>query len=115
MQDTLHLELELLNPRDEPWVEQILARWPSGIVHLALRDGEDVLIGRKRTADIRILETCGKNHARLLRRGATVLVIDHGTTNGTWLNHEKVYEPTPLADNQELGFSNVFFRVRFPT
>lgn len=49
-------------------------------------------------------------HARISREGATMILEDLGSTNGTWLNGEQVVGPTPLHAGDRVRIGDSEFR-----
>jgi len=74
-------------------------------------EAERTLIGRDRHADIRLTESSvSRKHASIEKRGASWVVVDHGSANGTFLNDVQVAEQA-LEDGQTLRLGTVTFRV----
>ena len=62
-------------------------------------------IGREATNDIVIQDAeLSRNHARLSRRGVTFLLEDLGSTNGTFVNRQRITSPRMLNPGDEVGF-----------
>ncbi len=57
-----------------------------------------VTIGRAESCDIGLFgdPTVERNHARILLQNHRYLLADENTPGGTFLNDERIYEPTPL-------------------
>ncbi len=49
-------------------------------------------------------------HARIVREGATLVLEDLGSTNGTWLNDSSVDGPTPLHAGDRIRLGDSEFR-----
>lgn len=73
--------------------------FPSGSSQLTIGrvEGNDVVL---RGADL------SRRHALLVPAGAGYLVTDLGTTNGTYVDGERIEEPTLLGPGQRLGLGN---------
>jgi predicted component of type VI protein secretion system len=66
---------------------------------------DSLSIGREAVNDIVIQEAeLSRNHARISRRGATFLLEDLGSTNGTFVNHQRISSPRMLNPGDEVGF-----------
>jgi adenylate cyclase len=74
-------------------------------------DAERTLIGRDRTAEIRLTETSvSRKHATIERRGRQWVITDGGSANGTFLDDVQVGEGV-LHDGQTLRLGAVSFKV----
>ena len=66
---------------------------------------DSMSIGREATNDIVIQDAeLSRNHARISRRGVTFLLEDLGSTNGTFVNHQRISSPRMLNPGDEVGF-----------
>jgi hypothetical protein len=66
---------------------------------------DSMSIGREATNDIVIQDSeLSRNHARISRRGVTFLLEDLGSTNGTFVNHQRISSPRMLNPGDEVGF-----------
>lgn len=99
---------------------------PAGPPALAVEDGDDVIhvpldaavtrIGRGVSATITLDDpTVSRRHALLVQRDGEVLLCDDRSTNGTWLNGERIRE-APLAhgDVIQLGAVRLQFLAGSP-
>jgi two-component system, NtrC family, response regulator AtoC len=69
-----------------------------------LPEGIDVTFGRSRDATVHIdHERVSRLHARVVRRGADILVEDLGSRNGTRVNGRPVSGPTRAASGDEIA------------
>lgn len=60
-------------------------------------EGDNVTIGRSAEADITIVDHgLSRVHARLVRKGQVFYLADQGSTNGTFLNEERLEAPVQL-------------------
>jgi predicted component of type VI protein secretion system len=74
------------------------------------------LIGRDRQCHLRPASPLVSNrHCALLVRGGKVYVRDLGSTNGTFVNNQRLTGEIPLRDEDHLQVGPVAFRVRLET
>lgn len=74
-------------------------------------DAERTLIGRDKTAEIRLTESSvSRKHATIERRGPQWVITDGGSANGTFLDDVQVGEGV-LQDGQTLRLGAVSFKV----
>ena len=52
------------------------------------------------------------HHARLMRRDGTWYLEDLGSTNGTYLDRQKVVDPTPLSPNVPVRIGKTVLELR---
>jgi hypothetical protein len=72
----------------------------------------EVTVGRAAGCGVRIDDQFTSNlHARLTRRDGALWVEDLGSTNGTWINSEKVVTLTRLAKGDVLQIGGTVFEV----
>lgn len=77
--------------------------------------GETITIGRAVENDIVITsKRVSRRHTRIRRQDWEVLVEDMGSTNGTFLNDERVLAPTPLHDGDRIAVGDVVFAFHDP-
>jgi hypothetical protein len=71
-----------------------------------------ITIGRAESCDIGLFGGQGveKVHARILRKGNRYLLSDDDTPGGTYVNDEKVTEPTPLRNGDTIRVGNCVLR-----
>lgn len=73
----------------------------------------EVLIGRSPAASYTIRnETVSSNHARLIYRQSQWWVEDLRSTNGSFLNEERVQTPTVIMDGDDLRCGQVVIQVK---
>jgi len=75
-------------------------------------DAERTLIGRDKTAEIRLTESSvSRKHATIERRGPQWVIVDGGSANGTFLDDVQVAEGV-LKDGQTLRLGAATFKVQ---
>jgi ABC transport system ATP-binding/permease protein len=78
---------------------------------LSIGDGTTV-IGRAADADIVVnLPTISARHARLFRRGDDIVLEDLGSSNGTFVNHRRIHQPTILRPGDIVGLGTFSFTL----
>ena len=83
----------------------------SGSQSFELPEGSTLLVGRAASSDIPIFDpTISRRHAKLISTGAGVRVSDLGSSNGTFVNGERV-EDASIEAGDELVFGKVPFRL----
>jgi len=86
---------------------------PTGREHLL--SGETITIGRAVENDIVITsKRVSRTHAQVQRKGGEVILQDLDSTNGTFLNDERVLAPTPLHDSDRIAVGDVTFVFHDP-
>jgi DNA-binding response OmpR family regulator len=86
---------------------------PTGREHLLT--GETITIGRAVENDIVITsKRVSRQHARVRREGSEVILQDLDSTNGTFLNDERVLAPTALHDQDRITIGDVTFTFHDP-
>jgi pSer/pThr/pTyr-binding forkhead associated (FHA) protein len=91
---------------------QLVPRDPDvGARAIALGSGARV-VGRDANAD-HVLACNGVSglHARIEARGGEAVISDHRSTNGTWVNGERIQQTT-IRPGDEVAFGDVLFDVR---
>ena len=81
----------------------------------ALTITRDVVVGRNEACDV-VLKSSGVSgkHARLCVKEGRLSIEDLGSTNGTFVNGERVAKPTPLENGDRVKFDAVEFDVVLP-
>lgn len=70
--------------------------------------GNRLTIGRLGGNDVRLDEgSVSSNHAEIVVRDGQAILIDKGSTNGTFLNGEQVVGEHPLEERDEIYFGGV--------
>ncbi|RYG40556.1 FHA domain-containing protein, partial [bacterium] len=82
-----------------------------GADRIDLSEGETV-VGREAGLGLSLVgeTSVSRKHASLVRQGDTVMLTDHGSTNGTFVNGAKVTSPTVLRPGDEVRFGQAAFR-----
>jgi len=79
---------------------------PTGREHLL--SGESITIGRAVENEIVVTsKRVSREHARVRREGWHVVLEDLDSTNGTFLNDERVLSPTELRDQDRVAIGDV--------
>ena len=86
---------------------------PAGREHELAADV--VTIGRAVENDLVVTSRrVSREHARLRRQGWRVFLEDRGSTNGTFLNGERIHDPVELRDEDRIGVGDVIFVFHDP-
>jgi pSer/pThr/pTyr-binding forkhead associated (FHA) protein len=73
---------------------------------------EEVTVGRAAGCGVRVEDSYTSSlHARVYRRDSTLWVEDLGSTNGTWVNAERIGEPTKLGRGDLVQVGGTVFEV----
>ncbi len=71
-------------------------------------DGPRLVVGRSRSCDIRLRDdTVSRLHAALVWRGGTLVLEDLGSSNGTWVNGERVLTPHSVVAGDAVRFGSL--------
>lgn len=86
---------------------------PSGQEHLLQNDV--TRMGRAVENEIVILDKrSSREHAIIRREGRKVMIEDQGSTNGTYLNGERLLNPIQLRDGDQIKVGDVAFTFHDP-
>jgi len=86
---------------------------PTGREHILKKDS--ITIGRAVGNDIIITsKRVSREHAHIRRDGWKVLLEDLGSTNGTYLNDERLMAPVTLRDQDRIKIGDVVFTFHDP-
>lgn len=86
---------------------------PAGRTHPLA--GEAILIGRATENDIVISsKRVSREHACVRRHGWRLLLEDLGSSNGTFLNGERLHTPAQLRDGDQIKVGDVLFTFHDP-
>ncbi len=62
-----------------------------------IRDGQKLSIGRDISSDVAIVDSkVSRNHATIISRAGRIFIEDHNSTNGTFVNEEKILPSSPV-------------------
>lgn len=76
-------------------------------------DGNEIRFGRSRECHVVLSDTfVSERHARVYPRQGTWMVADMGSTNGTYLNRQRVNEPSPINAGDQLTIGKTIVEVR---
>jgi DNA-binding response OmpR family regulator len=76
---------------------------------------ELAILGRAIECDVVITSSrVSREHARLLRDGRKWFLEDLGSTNGTFLNDERILRPVNLRDGDRIGIGDITFTFHDP-
>jgi len=101
--------LEIPLARREPATPSVPARWLTvGLRRLSLATGENI-VGRDEAANVRIDDPMvSRRHARIVVNGASALVEDLGSKNGTFVDGQPITNGSmPLRNGLQLAFGTV--------
>lgn len=88
-------------------------RDPTGREHFLTSD--PVIIGRAVENDIVVTSRrVSREHARVERQGQRIVLVDLGSTNGTFLNDERVLAPVELRDGDNVSIGDVVLAFHDP-
>lgn len=85
---------------------------PPEMVGLRFDLAEELTVGRAAGCQITLDDTFASQvHARVFRRDGQLYVEDLGSTNGTWLNREKVTGPLEMERGDHLQVGNTVLEL----
>jgi pSer/pThr/pTyr-binding forkhead associated (FHA) protein len=74
--------------------------------------GEEITVGRAAGCAVHVEDAYTSNlHARVFRRDGAVWVEDLGSTNGTWVNAERIENPTRIGRGDLLQVGGTVFEM----
>ncbi|CAN5395634.1 FHA domain-containing protein [soil metagenome] len=80
---------------------------------LPLEEGRQVTFGRHDTATVVLTDPYASDfHARIEGRDDNWILVDEGSTNGTYLNQVRLTAPTPLRAGDQISFGRTSVEVR---
>mgnify|MGYP005992122377 CR=1 FL=1 len=91
---------------------QLIVRAPAEIAGQTYSLGDELSVGRAAGCEITVDDTyASQMHSRIFKRDEQHLVEDLGSTNGTYLNREKVSGPTALKRGDHVQVGSTVFEV----
>jgi hypothetical protein len=92
---------------------QLVVHRPDGKPEVVPLDGAEVRFGRNRQCDVVLDDSyVSDRHTRVFPREGAWMVADMGSTNGTYLNRQRVSEPSPLSPGDQLTIGKTVVEVR---
>src|SRR5215471_13730027 len=82
---------------EPPGRPRVVVFWDGGTITRDLVPGQDLVLGRGDECDIQILHKSVSRRHAVLRAGATPVLEDLGSSNGTRVNGVLIESPHPLA------------------
>lgn len=77
-------------------------------------EGESTTIGRSDDCELVLSDTrISRQHARLEFRADGFYIEDLGSTNGCWLNNERVTEPMKLYEGDKIRLDQIVFKFSY--
>jgi pSer/pThr/pTyr-binding forkhead associated (FHA) protein len=90
----------------------LAVRAPEDLVGRSYPLADELSLGRAAGCEITIDDNYASQvHARVFRRDDLLMVEDLGSTNGTYLNREKVSGPTPIKRGDHIQVGSTVFEV----
>ncbi len=85
---------------------------PKEVAGQAFQLAEELTVGRAAGCQVTIDDTFASQiHARLFQRDGQLFVEDLGSTNGTWLNRDKVTGPVVMRRGDRLQVGNTIMEL----
>lgn len=110
----LKLQTQLVHPKRTPPLKILAVSGIPEIEHLFTQS--EILLGRDPASDFPLThETVSAHHARISYHHNQWWVEDTRSTNGTYLNDQKVELPTVLTHNDELRCGQVVLAIIDPS
>lgn len=77
-------------------------------------DRPALLIGRGEHCDLSLNDKdLSREHAKLFCSHGGLVIADLHSTNGTYVNHQRIQEPTHLLPNDKLKLGNIEFKIEY--
>ncbi|WP_224247959.1 FHA domain-containing protein [Hyalangium gracile] len=85
----------------------------TGVTTKGTLANREIFVGRSKKCHLVLKDdTVSGVHCRLVAIEGAVIVLDEGSTNGTWLNEELVTQPTVMTADDELRVGPYLLRVQ---
>jgi len=93
-----------MKPKEKQMIGRLILTQNNGKKHTAfIKKNEGVTLGRGKDTDIKILDTrLSRIHCKVIEEEGSYYIVDAGSTNGTFLNDEKV-ERAQLSDGDSIA------------
>jgi pSer/pThr/pTyr-binding forkhead associated (FHA) protein len=105
----MQLQIQMLNARRVPPITLILEDEPGSQREFS---SPEIIIGRDPSCDLQLTDgTSSSRHARLSFHHSQWWVEDLQSTNGTFLNEERIYTATVIISGDMLRFGQVVIQV----
>jgi hypothetical protein len=74
-------------------------------------DAPGLKVGRGKTNDVPLADHfCSVEHANFIHRGGVTILEDKGSTNGTWVNGERISEKVQLVPGDFVKVGSITFQ-----
>ncbi len=95
-----------------PWyLEGVMPDAKSWVIHISKFP---FLIGRNAECNLTLSSTAvSRKHARIFIKGSTPMIQDLKSTNGTFVNHNKIEKDTPLKNGDTIHFGDFKFQIYY--
>ena len=101
-----------VNVANDVWFLSGATRPGDGARHIAI-DEESFVVGRKPNLGLSLgFNTVSSAHASLWVEGGNLWLQDLGSTNGTFVNGQRIDQPIQLGEEDLVHFAEALFRVR---
>jgi pSer/pThr/pTyr-binding forkhead associated (FHA) protein len=92
---------------------ELVVHTPGSKPRIVTLDSEEIRIGRSKDCAITVDDSyVSEQHARVYRTDEGWVVADMGSTNGTYLNRNKLTAPTAVQPGDQLGIGKTVVEVR---
>lgn len=92
---------------------ELVVMAPESLAGITAKLGDELTIGRGSDSTIVVEDSyVSQTHTRVTRRDGRFFVEDLGSTNGTYLNRERVTAPTIVHRGDHLQLGNVVVEIR---